>query len=616
MPHSEADRTGSRKVSKAHQYRVRPKDPAAHVFEASLTVQEPDPAGQVFAMPSWIPGSYMIRDFAKHVVSIRAESDGLGVPLTKLDKSRWRAEPTKRPITVIAEIYALDESVRGAHLDMTHAYFNGTCVFLAVVGQESSPCDVEILPPEAPIGSDWRVATSMRRRGAGQYGFGTYAASDYAELIDHPVEMGRLSIGEFEVNGIPHAIAIRGRTRADMARICHDLQTLCEQHMRLLGVPDDLDRYLFLLYAPGKGYGGLEHGWSSSLVCARDNLPQRGDKEVSDGYRTFLGLASHEYFHLWNVKRLKPAAFAPYDLATETHTGLLWVFEGITSYYDDLALVRSGLITRESYLELLGQTITRVLRGSGRLKQSVAESSFDAWTKFYQQDANAANSIVSYYAKGSLIALALDLKLRAETGGKVSLDDVMRTCWQRWGQAAGGMPEDGFEAVCADAAGADLTDFFDAAVRGTGELPLRSMLAGHGVTYKLRQPNGRNDKGGKPASKSDIKALWLGATMNESNGKLVFATITNGGPAEAAGVAPGDVAVALDGLALTSENWHQRLHTYHDGDTLELVVFRGDELITTMIRPGTAPENTCFLLLTEDVDPDTDKRRSAWLGAD
>ncbi len=416
-----------------HRYSIWPKDPAAHLFEVRLTVAAPDPEGQVFDLPTWIPGSYMIRDYAKHVVSARAESDGRDVALHKIDKSRWRAAPADREITLVLEVYAHDESVRGAHLDPTHAFFNGTCVFPAVVGQEETDCELEILAPEKPVGKNWRVATSMNIKDAEKYGFGSYRADDYAELIDHPVEIGELSVGEFEVEGIPHAIAIRGNTRADMGRLCHDLQKICAHHLSFLGPPDDLDRYLFLLNAPGTGYGGLEHRWSSALICGRDNLPARGDEGISDEYRTFLGLVSHEYFHLWNVKRMKPAAFTPYDLSKETHTDLLWVFEGVTSYYDDLALVRSGMIEIESYLELLGQTMTRVARSGGRRRQSVADSSFDAWTKFYKQDANATNAIVSYYAKGALVALALDLKLRTETGGRVSLDDVMKAAWARWG---------------------------------------------------------------------------------------------------------------------------------------------------------------------------------------
>jgi predicted metalloprotease with PDZ domain len=564
-------------------------------------------------MPAWIPGSYMIRDYAKHVVAIRAECDGCDVSLGKLDKSRWQAGPVDRPLTFILEIYAHDESVRGAHLDTTHAYFNGTTVFPSVVGQEHLACAVEILPPEAPLAKDWRVATSMRCKDAEQYGFGSYEAADYAELIDHPVEIGSLSIGEFDVRGILHAIAIRGHSRADMARICHDLQTICEQQMSLLGAPEDLDRYLFLLHAPGNGYGGLEHRWSSSLVCARDNLPLRADSKVKDGYRTFLGLVSHEYFHLWNVKRMKPAAFTPYKLNEETHTGLLWVFEGITSYYDDLALVRSGLITPESYLELLGRTITSVLRSAGRLRQSVAESSFDAWTKFYKQDANASNAIVSYYTKGALIALTLDLKLRLESDGRSSLDDVMNECWNRWGQSGDGMPEDGFESVCSEVSGLDLADFFDAAVRGTGELPLQAMLASHGIDYHLRPTTSSTDKGGKPAEDEDPPSPWLGVSLADRSGKPTFTAVYNGGPAERAGVAPGDVAVALDGFALTLANCDRRLKTYRDGDNLELVIFRGDELMTTTVQLAPRPEDTCYLQVSADVGGVAETRRNDWL---
>ena len=592
-------------------YRIRPKDPAAHLFEVSLTVDAPDPSGQVFALPAWIPGSYMIRDYARHVVAIRAEAGGLAVDLKKFDKSSWQAEPVQHPLTIVADIYAHDPSVRGAHLDTTHAYFNGPCVFLAVAGQENAACELDILPPDGRAGSDWRVATSMRRKGAEQYGFGLYVAENYAELIDHPVEIGDLLIGEFEVNGIPHAIAIRGHARVDMARLCHDLQRVCTQQMELLGAPDDLDRYMFLLDAPGSGYGGLEHRWSSSLVCARDKLPNDMDTEISDGYRTFLGLVSHEYFHLWNVKRMKPAVFTPYDLSEETHTGLLWVFEGITSYYDDLALVRSFLISPQSYLELLGETVTRVLRGAGRLRQSVEDSSFDAWTKFYKQDANASNAIVSYYAKGSLIALALDLKLRSESDGNVSLDNVMAACWSRWGQTGEGMPERGLEQICSEVSGLDLADFFDAAIRGTAELPLEALLSGVGVDYCLRRRSNRKDKGGKPSKKNP--GPWLGATLAEKNGKSVFTVIQNGGPAEIAGIAPGDVAVALDGLSLTAANCDRRLRTFRDGDSLSLVVFRDDELITTSVRLVDAPADTCYLQLSEDVDEATIARRDAWL---
>ena len=585
-------------MSAPHRYEIRIKDAAAHLYEVRLT---------------WIPGSYKIRDYARNVVSARAESDGRDVALEKVDKSRWQAAPVKRALTLTLDIFAFDDTVRGAHVDQTHAYFNGPCVFPSVDGQEDSACELEIVQPEDKFAKNWRVATAMRSLGAETYAFGRYGAADYAELIDHPVEIGDLAIGEFEASGIPHAIAIRGRATFDMARLCHDLQTLCEYQLSFLGKPEGLDRYLFLLNAPGKGYGGLEHRWSSSLVCSRDCLPRKSLDGVDDGYRTFLGLVSHEYFHLWNVKRMKPAAFTPYDLSSETYTTLLWVFEGITSYYDDLMLLRSGLITEKSYFELLGRTITRVQRGVGRSRQSIAESSFDAWTKFYNQDANASNAIVSYYAKGSLVAMCLDLKLRVDTEGRVSLDAVMKECWQRWGQNGGGVPESGFEEVCEDVSGVDLADFFDATVRGTGELPIDNLLRTHGVSTIMRASANRKDKGGTRKIDSKLPGAWIGATLASKSGKAVFTVVHNGGPAELAGVAPGDEVVALDGFALTLANFDERIRRCRVNDRMDLVVFRGDELLTLKIRFAAAPEDTCFLQIADDVDLDVETRRAAWL---
>jgi predicted metalloprotease with PDZ domain len=459
------------------------------------------------------------------------------------------------------------------------------------------------------------VATSIRRAGAEPYGFGLYRATDYQEFIDHPVEIGDLHIGEFDAAGVPHAIAIRGRTRCDMARLCRDLEILCTQHISLLGAPADLDRYVFLLHAPGTGYGGLEHAWSASLLCGRDNLPYKGQGEVDDNYGTLLGLVSHEYFHLWNVKRMRPSVFAESDLASEAYTELLWVFEGITSYYDDLQLLRSGLIGEARYLKLLGRMMTRVQRGAGRRRQSVAASSFDAWIKFYKPDANAGNAVVSYYMKGALVALCLDLKLRLDTRGATSLDDVMRACWTRYGETGNTMSEDSFESLCEEISGLDLGDFFDAAVRGTGELPLDTLLAAHGIEVGRRQAANRDDKGGDRIELPTAPLLTFGATLTERDGKSYFIAIDTGSPAEQAGVAPGDQAVALDGFALTAGNVTQRLRACRAGDLLELVVFRGDELLTLEIVPQETPEDTCFLMPTREPSDDTLVRRRAWLGS-
>ncbi len=596
-----------------HQYSIRLKNPGAHLFEVRLFVANPDPVGQEFSIPAWIPGSYMIRDYAKHVVSIRAEADDLDIELAKVDKSSWQAGACESPITLIAEIHANERNVRGAHLDTTHAYFNGPCVFPAVVGQESHACELDIQRPANGLGSDWRVVTSLRSKNASKYGFGTYTSENYAELIDQPVEIGNLAIGEFEVNGIPHTIAIRGRTRVDMGRVCHDLNTVCEQHMRLMGAPNDLDRYVFLLTALGKGYGGLEHRWSSSLICARDDLPRKGDVGVDKRYRKFLGLCSHEYFHLWNVKRMRPAVFTPYDLSKESYTGLLWVFEGITSYYDDLALVRSELISTESYLETLAKTITRVMRTRGRFKQSIEESSFDAWTKLYKQDANSSNATVSYYTKGSLIALALDLLLRLESNSKCSLDTVMRECWKQYGESGAGMPERGLESVASRLSGTDLSDFFIRYVRGTHELPLEQLLGKFGVKLCLRPAEGRRDTGGKPAKPGRKLPSWLGATLVNRNGCDIFSVVHAGSPAEQAGIAAADEAIAIDDLKVTASNIDSRLKGYHAGDTVQVTVFRGDELLNYTVRLEEPPADTCYLELIAETDKNIERRRTAWL---
>ncbi len=596
-----------------HQYSIRLKNPGAHLFEVRLLVARPDPAGQVFSIPAWIPGSYKIRDYARHVVSIRAVADDLEIELAKVDKSSWQADACESPLTLIAEIYAHEQNVRGAHLDTTHAFFNGPCVFPTVVGQEGHACELDIQRPANAPGSDWRVVTSMRAKNASKYGYGTYTSENYAELIDHPVEIGNLAIGEFEVNGIPHTIAIRGRTRADMGRVCHDLKTVCEQHMRLMGAPKDLDRYVFLLMALGEGYGGLEHRWSSTLVCARDDLPRKGDAGVDKQYRKFLGLCSHEYFHLWNVKRMRPEVFTPYDLSKESYTGLLWVFEGITSYYDDLALVRSELISTESYLDSLAKTITRVMRTRGRFKQSIEESSFDAWTKLYKQDANSSNATVSYYTKGSLIALALDLLLRLESNGKCSLDTVMRECWKQYGETGAGMPERGLESVASRLSGTDLSDFFIRYVRGTHELPLEQLLGKFGVKLCLRPAEGLRDKGGKPAKPGRKLPSWLGATLVNRNGCAVFSAVHAGSPAEQAGISAADEAVAIDGLKVTASNIDSRLKGYHAGDTAQVTVFRGDELLKCTVRLEEPPADTCYLELVAESDKSTEQRRTAWL---
>jgi predicted metalloprotease with PDZ domain len=608
-PTQPVTRNSKQFMTHAIHYRIVPSSPEAHLFEVTLTVARPAADGQVLSLPAWIPGSYMIRDFAKNIVRLKTRCGGQELATTKLDKQTWQCAPCSGPLEIRYEVYAWDLSVRSAHLDTTHGYFNGSSVFLRVHGQDDQPCHVEILPPEGAEYEEWRVATTLPVAGTGLWRFGGYRAADYDALIDHPVEMGCFDLIEFDACGVPHAMTLTGRHRADRERLARDLKTVCEYHIRLFGEPAPMDRYLFQVMITGDGYGGLEHRSSTSLLCSRDDLPRADEDEVSEGYRSFLGLCSHEYFHTWNIKRIKPAVFQPYDLSREVHTPLLWFFEGVTSYYDDLALVRSGLISRDSYLELLGQTITRVLRGSGRLKQPVADSSFDAWTKFYKQDDNAPNSVVSYYTKGCLIALALDLTLR--TAGTASLDDVMRTLWQRHGVQ--GVTDEGLERLIGEVAGIDLSDFFSQALRGTDDLPLAELLAACGIVLNLRPADGAADKGGKPGGNNGTPRTVLGVRSGDDPVGARLLNVFDGGAAQGAGLAAGDVVIAVDGLRVGNASLEKRVAGYAAGTPVHVHAFRRDELMGFDTVLQAAPADTCYLTKADIEDLRQQQRCDAWL---
>ncbi|QGZ55674.1 M61 family metallopeptidase [Paraburkholderia acidiphila] len=592
------------------RYTIAPKNPAAHLFEVTLTVEEPAPDGQRFMLPVWIPGSYMVREFARNIVTLRAFNDaGRKVRVTKTDKHSWQAAPVKGALTLRYEVYAWDMSVRAAHLDDTVGFFNGTSVFLAALGHEEAQHAVDIQRPDGHAYRHWRVGTALAEaRGTKRYGFGEYTAANYDELIDHPVTLGEFTLASFKAHGVPHDIVIAGRVVAlDTERLAADLKKICEAQIALFEPRTKrapMERYVFMTQAVSDGYGGLEHRASTALICNRTDLPVKGKPETSDGYRTYLGLCSHEYFHTWNVKRIKPAAFVPYDLTREDYTSLLWLFEGFTSYYDDLMLVRSGLISADEYFGLLGKTIAGVLRGTGRLKQSVAESSFDAWVKYYRQDENASNAIVSYYTKGSLVALAFDLSIRAQTNGRKSLDDVMRLLWQRYGRdfyrgKPVGVGEDDVEALIAEATGVELGALFSDAVRGTRDLPLAALFEPFGVTLE-----GEPERGAKPS---------LGARLR-GGADATLAVVYEGGAAQKAGLSAGDALVALDGLRVTGSNLDALLSRYQPGTKVEIHAFRRDELRVARLTLD-APEVARYKLAAADKRTPARGLRERWLAA-
>ena len=536
MPTFRTSRKPSSQASQATQapvhYRIEAADPHARLFTVTLTVAHPQEQ-QELSLPVWIPGSYLVREFSKNLQRLSAQQ-GRRVPLLQLDKHRWRATcRTDRPLVLTYEVCAYDSSVRTAWLDASRGFFNGTSVCLRVHGQEDAPHALEVASTAAT--AHWSVATGLTPQSIDKRGFGVYAASHYDELVDCPVEMGTFWSGQFTACGVAHRFVVAGAAPSfDGKRLLADTQKICETAIRFWhgkGKPP-IKNYLFMLNAVHDGYGGLEHRNSTALICGRRDLPRMGQAPATEGYTTLLGLISHEYFHTWNVKRLRPAEFSRYDYSQENYTQLLWFFEGFTSYYDDLLLRRAGLIDDATYLKLLAKATNQVLQTPGRSVQTVAQASFDAWVKYYRQDENTPNATVSYYTKGSLVALCLDLTLRRE--GKTTLDDVMRALWKRC--AGGPMTEADLRTELAVQAGRSFDNELDQWVHSTAELPLAELLAAHGVALKPEQPQ---------------LAQRLGLRVTE-NHSVQLKTVLRGGPAEKAGMAAGDEWL---GLQVQGQGW-------------------------------------------------------------
>ena len=536
-------------------------------------------------MPAWIPGSYLIRDFSRQVETIQATCEDEAIAITKSGNHTWVCQPCSGALLIEYTVYAWDLSVRSAHLDESHAFLNGTSVFLGVSGQEHKPCTVTVCPP--PHTSNWSVYTTLPEatqhpEAAQRHGFGAYQAPDHDALVDHPIEMGTSQTISFTAHGADHELVFTGVIpNLDLDRIAADVKKICEAQIELfdpmhLKAPfiDSSDRYVFMTTVTGDGYGGLEHRSSTALLTSRDSLPAVGIEPDHDKYQQFLGLVSHEYFHTWNVKRIKPQVFAPYTLTTENHTSLLWVFEGFTSYYDDLMLYRSGVASKEDYLKRLGKVISMVHRAPGRLKQSVAESSFDTWTRFYKQDENSPNAIVSYYSKGALVALGLDLFIRQNSHGKHCLDDVMRLMWQRYGKnfyqsgshsgQGKGINDSDMPVIIMEATGVDTAAFIQEYVYGCKDIPLMSLLDAAGL--KLDQA-------------ATSKAPSLGVRLKTQGSLVTIATAYEGGAAHLGGLSAGDTIVAVEGLRVASiKGLESILQRWQPLSNVTVHVFRRDEL--------------------------------------
>ena len=594
-------------------YRIEVGSAHAHRFLVTLRIAQPQ-ARQRLSLPVWIPGSYLVREFARHLSPLSAQQGQRVLEVQQLDKSSWVVDcPGKGALTVTCEVYAFDTSVRAAFLDSRRGFFNGTSVFLKAEGFEDQPQRVKI----TGLPKGWGVATGLLPLKVNAQGLGDYEAPDYDSLVDHPVELGTFWRGTFTAKGVVHEFVVSGASAdLDGPRLLADTQRICEAQIAFWHGrrKPAFERYVFLLNAVDDGYGGLEHRNSTALICARRDLPRVGRPVNTDAYQTLLGLISHEYFHTWNVKRLKPAEFAQYDYTQENYTQLLWFFEGFTSYYDDQFLLRTGLIDAKTYVRLLAKTINQVQATPGRHSYSVAQASFDAWTRYYRPDENTANATVSYYTKGSLVGLCLDLSLRqcpADGKNMPSLDGVMLRLWQlqrpiQEADIVQALQDEAPGAPPAWTAARSWADLLHTWVHDTDELPLKSLLSTAGVTW---------------VSKPAALAQRLGVRLSDAGGSLKVQAVMRHSVAESAGLSAADELIALDGWRLRKND---DLALWHNEQQAQALLICRDQAMLTLTLPALGPGNPATgpkgasgeiiaLALAENLDASTAQRRQQWL---
>lgn len=539
-------------------YQIEFDDYRQHLIHVTLRFVA-DPT-QVLSLPTWIPGSYLIREFSKHIESVRAyDEEGRLLEIQKFEKNKWRLFNTDHElITVEYDVYAYDLSVRGAYVDQNRLYVNPACACLGLEGQEDKAVEVELFLPDEL--KHFQLATGMASKSLVKGRF-TLKAKNYAELIDAPFELAEQTRFGFEANGIPHEFVVSGKHAMNAARMQQDIEKICETEISMFGSAP-FSNYTFMTMATANSYGGLEHPNSTSLISPREDLPKANEpEEPSEDYQRFLGLCSHEYFHSWLVKFIRPENFVNYDLNKEGYTSLLWIFEGFTSYYDDLILLRSGVISQVSYIKLLKTQIDRYLQNPGRFVQSVSESSFDAWVKFYRQDENSNNAGTSYYNKGCLVALCLDLGLRLRGS---SLDALMRKLYEN-AQKGIQVHERTIVELCNELTGDNWIEQINHLINTTDELPLDQLFPEFGLSYSLK-----NDK-----------SLPLGLKLVDKPEGVLVQSARRDGAAAQAGLSAHDVIIAIDGLKATVklvEKYAKQEGIY------SILAFRRDELMSFDVK--------------------------------
>lgn len=554
-------------------YQIAMSQPQTHIFEAIFVVSNWEREVLDVKMPVWTPGSYLVREYAKQLQNFEAvDSQGKKLTTTKIAKNHWQIQTNNTPeIAIGYRIFANELTVRTNHLDATHGYFNPAALCLYIPGYEHCPIEIEIAPPHA----DWQITTPLPK-----ISHNTFLASDFDTLVDSPFEIGCQRIYDFTVLDKPHQLVVWGEGNLEPQKAIADIQKIVEVEAKIFGgLP--YENYIFLLHLSPSGGGGLEHKNSCSLLYPRFNF------QGQDKHNRFMQLVAHEFFHLWNVKRIRPAALEKFDYDRENYTPSLWFSEGTTSYYDLLIPRRAGIYDENEFLVELSKEITRFLTTPGRSIQPLSESSFDAWIKLYRPDANSSNSQISYYLKGEMVTLLLDLLIRDRTNGAKSFDDVLVAMWEQFGKTEIGFSETQLKNILETIADRDLTEFYDRYIHGVEELPFNDYLNPFGLELQPAEAN----------------TPYLGLTVKHEHGREVIKSVVSNSPAQLAGIDPGNELLAIEGFKITADKLNDRLKLYRAGQQISVTIFQADRLMTvpvTLVTPQPQQYHVRSLAQTTD----------------
>ncbi len=560
--------------------------PHTHLLEIEIRMRQTSGASTDLVMPVWTPGSYLIREFARHVHDFTAtNASGHALAWAKINKNTWRVEtPAPGEWRVNYRVYANELSVRTNELNSDHAFWNNAALLMYPEGSLNSPSTLQVIAPQP-----WQVATGLPPFPGPR---NTFRAENFDVLYDSPVEVSNFKAISFDVKGVSHRIVIDGEGNYDPEKMRADVKKIVETQIEIMGGEIPYRDYTFILHLRANAGGGLEHSNSTALGYPRFGFtPDRTEVVTSAApaappqrtYRGFLSLVAHEFFHVWNVKRIRPDALGPFDYTKENHTKNLWVAEGLTSYYARLVLRRAGFISEQSFLRENARAIQDLQKTPGRFVQSTEESSFDAWIKYYRQDENSINSQVSYYDKGAIVGLLLDLEIRKRTSGAKSLDDVMRYLYLEFFKKNRNYTPQDFQKASELVAGASLEPFFASYVRGREELDYNSALAAAGL---------RLDTAGASESTDAQPRAYLGADLAQQQDRLMVTRVYAGSPAYEQGLNAGDQIVALNNMRPTKDFFDARLAEKRPGDLVTLTIFRFDDLSTLLIKLGQRADGT------------------------